>query len=189
MRASAHLSSMRNFSYLEVLYRGRGLPLYLVAILVGALVGVFFLQPVNEFVYYHKHSTSVEPARTFVLNQMRGSLTGAQPIKTLFYAGVGSVLGITTGTIYAVLHRRLLRIQPLQDQLDKDVHALIAQGEGPDLEFKSSFRWDIHQQRANEGLETGVLKTLAAFMNGRGGTLLVGVADDGKVLGLGGCRI
>jgi predicted HTH transcriptional regulator len=33
-------------------------------------------------------------------------------------------------------------------------------------------------------LEAVVLKTLAGFMNGDGGTLLIGVADDGRILGL-----
>ena len=37
---------------------------------------------------------------------------------------------------------------------------------------------------ANKKLEEVILKTVAAFANSQGGTLLVGVADDGEVLGL-----
>ena len=36
----------------------------------------------------------------------------------------------------------------------------------------------------NKKLEEVILKTVAAFANSQGGTLLVGVADDGEVLGL-----
>ena len=65
-----------------------------------------------------------------------------------------------------------------------DIEELIAEGESDSLEFKSSLRWDYQQGTANKRLEDTVLKTLAAFANGAGGTLLIGVDDDGNVLGL-----
>ena len=52
------------------------------------------------------------------------------------------------------------------------------------MEFKSSFRWDLRENKVNRALEAVVLKTLAGYMNGNGGTLLIGVADDGAVVGL-----
>jgi hypothetical protein len=61
---------------------------------------------------------------------------------------------------------------------------MIAEGEDEELEFKSSLRWDLEEQKPNKKLEEIVLKTIAAFANGQGGTLLIGVRDDGKVLGL-----
>src|SRR6266487_276090 len=60
----------------------------------------------------------------------------------------------------------------------------IARGEGPNLEFKSSLRWDRRQNAVNKALEKVVIRTLAGFMNSNGGTLVVGVADDGHVVGL-----
>jgi predicted HTH transcriptional regulator len=68
--------------------------------------------------------------------------------------------------------------------LEGDLTKLIAQGESANLEFKSSFRWDLRESKPNRALEGVVLKTLAGYMNGNGGTLLIGVADDGKILGL-----
>ncbi|WP_239649904.1 AlbA family DNA-binding domain-containing protein [Methylocucumis oryzae] len=63
--------------------------------------------------------------------------------------------------------------------------SIVAQGEGPLIEFKSSFRWDFEQSRINRNLETIVLKTLAGFLNSsHGGTLLIGIADNGEVIGL-----
>lgn len=61
---------------------------------------------------------------------------------------------------------------------------LIAEGENQFVEFKSSLVWDYYQQRANKNLSEPVMKTLAAFMNTRGGTLLIGVNDQGEILGL-----
>ena len=57
-------------------------------------------------------------------------------------------------------------------------------GESASLEFKSTFRWDLREKRFNRSLESVVMKTLAGYMNGQGGTLLIGVADDGSIVGL-----
>ena len=61
---------------------------------------------------------------------------------------------------------------------------LISEGEGEELEFKSSLRWDFKEGSVNKKLEEVVVKTIAAFSNGQGGTLLIGVDDDGQVIGL-----
>lgn len=63
---------------------------------------------------------------------------------------------------------------------------LIARGESAELEFKSTFRFDIQKQVPNDAmLAEGAIKSVAAFLNSReGGILLVGVDDAGQVLGL-----
>jgi hypothetical protein len=61
---------------------------------------------------------------------------------------------------------------------------LIEAGESLRVEFKSSARWDYQRKQVNKELELIVVKTIAAFMNSEGGTLLIGVADDRTVLGL-----
>jgi predicted HTH transcriptional regulator len=67
---------------------------------------------------------------------------------------------------------------------DQAIAALIAQGESATLEFKSTARWDLKENKKNPALEQVILKTIAAFLNTGGGTLLIGIADDGTVLGL-----
>jgi hypothetical protein len=61
---------------------------------------------------------------------------------------------------------------------------LIAEGESDELEFKSTLRWDVKEGTINKKLEEVIMKTVAAFANSQGGTLLIGVGDDGGVLGL-----
>jgi type I restriction enzyme, R subunit len=57
--------------------------------------------------------------------------------------------------------------------------------EGGSLEYKASLRTHADSGKVYKPLETATLKTIAAFSNSRdGGTLLVGVADDGTVSGL-----
>lgn len=61
---------------------------------------------------------------------------------------------------------------------------LAKQGESATLEFKSSLRWNLQQDRNDKHVTHAVLKTIAAFLNTEGGDLLIGVADDGAALGI-----
>lgn len=62
--------------------------------------------------------------------------------------------------------------------------SLISEGEHERLEFKETLRWDVVAAIQNKKLEEVVIKTLAGFANRLGGTLLIGVADDGTIHGL-----
>ena len=61
---------------------------------------------------------------------------------------------------------------------------LIANGEGETLEFKSTLRWNLHTGKPGKEIENATLKTVSGFLNSDGGTLLIGVDDDGAALGL-----
>ena len=61
---------------------------------------------------------------------------------------------------------------------------LIEEGESDELEFKSTLRWDTKESRINKSLELVIVKTVAAFANAQGGTLIIGVDDEGHALGL-----
>ena len=62
---------------------------------------------------------------------------------------------------------------------------MISEGESEELEFKQTLRWDTKEGRVNKGLEEAVIKTIAAFANSHGGgTLLIGVSDEGEATGL-----
>lgn len=52
------------------------------------------------------------------------------------------------------------------------------------IEFKSSLRWDLRNDRINKDLEMVIVKVVAGFMNSESGTLLIGVMDDGQVFGI-----
>ena len=62
---------------------------------------------------------------------------------------------------------------------------LLEHQESKTLEFKSSLRWNLKEDRKDVKVVThAALKTIAAFLNTEGGDLLIGVADDRKVLGI-----
>ena len=63
------------------------------------------------------------------------------------------------------------------------IQALISSGENDRLEFKSTLRWNLKTDRSEKGIEKAWLKSVVAFLNTDGGVLLVGVSDDGHILG------
>lgn len=67
---------------------------------------------------------------------------------------------------------------------DEQIRALVASGESETVEFKSSLRWDYVNSAKNKELEFVILKSIAGFLNGKGGTLLMGISPKGEILGL-----
>jgi hypothetical protein len=64
------------------------------------------------------------------------------------------------------------------------IRRVIAAGESKVVEFKSTARKNLHTGEKDPAMEYAVLKSIAGFMNAHGGTLLVGVADDGTIVGI-----
>lgn len=62
--------------------------------------------------------------------------------------------------------------------------SMIRSGESKTIEFKESFCLDVRKGTKESYIEVSALKTIVAFLNTDGGTLLIGVSDDGKVPGI-----
>ena len=65
-----------------------------------------------------------------------------------------------------------------------DLTGAIDGGESEEVEFKSTLRINLHTGESDKRMELSVLKTLAGFLNTSGGTLIVGVSDDGTPVGI-----
>ena len=65
-----------------------------------------------------------------------------------------------------------------------DLDSLISNGESARLEFEQTMQWDIALHKRNPELLRGCVKAVCAFLNGEGGTLLIGVANSGEPTGL-----
>lgn len=83
---------------------------------------------------------------------------------------------------FAALVARQLRDEGATFALTID--ELIVNDEDAAVEFKSTARWDIVKEERNRAIEDAVVKTVAAFLNTDGGTLLIGVGSDGTLRGL-----
>lgn len=109
------------------------------------------------------------------------------------------------GQYIAVINRNVIDAADSQEALEKQIDErklrrflttfrkigdfrpigeLIKLPESPTLEYKSTLQWDVRQERKNEDLRLSVLKTIAAFLNCDGGTLIIGVEDNGNIFGL-----
>lgn len=64
------------------------------------------------------------------------------------------------------------------------IKELILQGESDRVEFKTTLQWDVRQGKKSEAVRHSALKNVAAFLNTQGGTLLIGVTDEGEIHGL-----
>ena len=61
---------------------------------------------------------------------------------------------------------------------------LLAAGESQSLEFKSSARWNLRSDQLDKTMEHVIVKSVCGFLNTEGGILVIGVTDDGTILGL-----
>ncbi|MDE2732716.1 MAG: DUF262 domain-containing protein [Bacteroidota bacterium] len=64
------------------------------------------------------------------------------------------------------------------------IRSLIESGESATVEFKSTAWFNLYSKNHDDNIKWAVVKTVAAFMNTHGGTLLIGVDDRGALVGI-----
>ncbi len=85
-------------------------------------------------------------------------------------------------------------VLPIRDknELDKIIQSpkeeklanTIDNGETEQIEFKATYKWDIKENRVNKDLPYEISREICGFQNSRGGTLFIGVMDNGDIYGL-----
>lgn len=158
-------------------------PIHTVA---GLLLGITLLHPLTMVIYcyeFHPELAHTDTLR-FVLSRMGSAFSLAMWPMTLTFALIGALLGLGSGLYARANTRKLLLVSQLDRKLGTTAQLLIDAGESDTVEFKSSLRWDHREQKCNKVLEMVIMKTIAGFLNHEGGDLLIGVADDGSIVGL-----
>ena len=100
------------------------------------------------------------------------------------YIVFGGLLGGVLGLFQINLNKKSATIEKQKNTLNRNILTLIKEGENKYVEFKSSLRYDYRQNSINKELEFVILKTLTGFMNANGGSLIIGVDENGNILGL-----
>jgi len=90
----------------------------------------------------------------------------------IFHNTVNQFLETRSGTISAEEYERM------------EIERALTSGESEKTEYKSTLRTNLQTGEKDPRMEKAVLKTLVAFLNSRGGTLLIGISDDGGVSGI-----
>lgn len=156
---------------------------------IGAVLGVVLLHPATMVVYWLEFHGELSETWTsaweFIANRTIASFTFQMAPMTLLFAALGAVVG----GVYAAVDRRFRRsermISFLEREVARELPALVRSGEDERVEFKSTARWNLRENKVSRVLANVVARTIAGFANGGGGSLLIGVSDDGRIIGLG----
>ena len=154
---------------------------FLAYILIGLTFGLFVIQPLA--ISLHMYDMQGDNGSWWeylppAYQQVAGSWDLDQAVIKLLFG----LLGIALSLMFMV-RQKIFQLTIRRDRLE-EIRELIAAGENQQVEFKSTLRWDLRQFKPNKALEDVVAKTIAGFMNTRGGHLFIGIDDDGQAQGL-----
>lgn len=131
-----------------------------------------------------------------ILNYPLSTSNLVYSMETLTFVVLGALISSIIGYLYMKYPKGILRniskriSDKNQNLFEKpevqkeEIYESIKKGENETLEFKSTFRTNLHTNEIDRKVEYSALKTIAAFMNSKGGTLLVGISDSGEIIGV-----
>jgi membrane protein YdbS with pleckstrin-like domain len=132
----------------------------------------------------YDHGVFFKKRKVFPANSLLKFRITSSPLGRLFHLGSIHVENGSSSTVLKHISRPELFVQAMQQRMEPDISHLLTENEHDQLEFKSSFRYDHHLGKANRDVEKAAMKTVAAFLNSKGGYLVVGVNDSHAPLGL-----
>ena len=133
-----------------------------------------------------------------IIRYISGIITGTPDYKEMFdsmaYVTFGSLFisllfyidkkSLFAHTVFNFMYTNQEALGVKSENERMEIEHLISRGESDTLEFKSTLRTNLKTGEKDKRMEKAVLKSITAFLNSDGGTLLVGVADDGTILGI-----
>ena len=154
---------------------------------VGIAAGYFLLHPITMVIYWFEFNTA-SITLSEVLNVSADRFGHAfrlhmMPMSVAF-AVIGGLAGLGSGLYFRKIQNQNQKIQSQKYQLTESIHSLIRNGENEKVEFKASLRYDYKKGQPNKSLEEVIAKSIASFLNADGGILIIGVTDEGHLLGL-----
>jgi hypothetical protein len=121
----------------------------------------------------------------------------AYTMRSLTFVSIGSLISATIGFLYMKGYKLKIMRYMVKEFKNKNpnlfiektdspegVLKLIKKGENEKLEFKSTLRANLHTGEHDKKIENSALKTIVAFLNSDGGSLLIGISDTGEICGI-----
>ena len=139
---------------------------HLVSLISNSKLYLLYCQPIRD-----SHG---EEVGTVILPKEMGLEQEALRIQDKFnywIVGIAALMAIAT-VLWLVAHNFFGQTKRVT--LDEALKV----GESATIEFKSSFDWDLKLQEYHEDRRLDVLKSIAGFLNAKGGTLFIGVTED-----------
>lgn len=151
--------------------------------ILGIVIFYFIIHPVTMVLYWFEFKNEPLTFSSFInvlSHRTEHSFSLRMLYMAFYFILMGGIFGLTAG-FYKIKTKKLTKHINI---LKKDINNLIQQGENQFLEFKSSIRYDFTLKNTNLDLEMVIAKTLVGFMNAKGGKLIIGVTDNGNVVGI-----
>ncbi len=149
---------------------------------------------INQGVISHSHGVFFKKNKTFPLEKSMTVVLSSGPIGKLFHYGSINLQNNNHNSIilktisrpknYLKIIERFISPNIQRFTEKPDIAKIINQEEDEKLEFKSSLRFDHKIGNINRDLEKAAMKSIAAFLNSKGGYLVIGIDDSRKPLGL-----
>jgi hypothetical protein len=160
-------------------------------VMLHTLVGMFFfyllIHPLTMVMYwfeFNEGNTSNLDLTDIITQRLKHAFSFHMTGMSLIFLFIGIVVGLGSGFYYKSIQKKNKLILKQGQFIDIDIEQIIQLGENEYTEFKSSLRYDYFKKNTNKELEIVIAKSISGFMNANGGKLIVGIADNGEVLGL-----
>jgi len=119
----------------------------------------------------------------FSMQNMTFVIIGAAIASIIGYIYMKSEKGVIRQAVKKIIQENP-KIFSKKNNSSDEILELIKNKESEEIEFKSTLRTNLHTNEFDKKMEFSVLKTISAFLNSNGGTLLLGITDEGKILGI-----
>ncbi len=178
------------FSIMYVLYRERKVNVSPVIISLFALCFVMTVSSGWEILEYFLDSRfgfNFQNGLEDTIRDLTTGFVGALLISVFGYFQVKhDRLNVVSKFVTKLVDRnpKYFKGKKVLESSDEEILALIKRGESGNLEFKSTLRKNLHTGNSDWNVEHATLKTIVAYLNSNGGTLLIGVKNDGEIMGV-----
>ncbi|MDP2673259.1 MAG: ATP-binding protein [Nanoarchaeota archaeon] len=119
----------------------------------------------------------------FSMQNMTFVIIGAAIASIIGYIYMSSEKGVIRQAVKKIMEENPKLFLNKNNSSD-EILELIKNKESEEIEFKSTLRTNLHTNEFDKKMEFSALKTISAFLNSNGGTLLLGITDEGKILGI-----
>lgn len=159
----------------------------------------YFLIILFSFSFSVMFGVAIELAKYYLKLILRYPLSAsnlAYSMETLTFVVMGALISSLIGYLYMKYPRGILReffkgitennptLFKKTEILKEEIFELLKEGENENTEFKSTFRTNLHTNEIDRKIEYSALKTISAFINSKGGNLLIGINDSKEIIGI-----
>ncbi len=156
-------------------------------LLIGVVSGYFLLHHISMVIYWFEFNDTPVLLSKFLeifLYRLSYAFNFEMFPMAAAFAVIGGLLGLGPGLFIRSIKIKRNKIRGSEKLLQKSIPSLIKEGENQFVEFKPTLRYDYRQVKTAKNLEDYVVRSIAGLLNAEGGILIIGVDDEGKVLGL-----